>query len=442
MTIKNVMRSQELYERATKVLPGGNTRLSVFRSPHPYYALKGEGYRITDVDGVERVDFLNNYTSLIHGHRHPKIMEAVTEQLRYLTAVGMPTEAEIVLAEILCERIKSFERVRFVNSGSEAVMMAIKAARAHTGRFKIAKCEGAYHGTYDYAEPSQGTTPDNWGDPDPVSVAYAKGTPQSVLDQVVIIPFNKAEDAIRIMTPDAGELACVLLDPVPHQAGMIPATAEFLKAVREFCDRNGVLLLFDEVISFRIGYAGAQGTLGCDPDLTALAKVIGGGFPVGAVGGRADVMSVFDPSKGKPAVPHAGTFNGNPITMTAGAAAMELLTRDAMDHIDALGERARKQIGEAFRVAGVPGQVAGCGSLIRMHFTTRPLVDYRSIHKTAEEQHRLATLIEYLLDHGVLISPSGSANISTVIGEEQVDLLTDVVLDGLRLISREGLAAE
>ena len=438
MTIKNVMRSEELYERARKVLPGGNTRSSVFRSPHPYYALKGEGYTVTDVDGVERVDFLNNYTSLIHGHRHPKIMEAVAEQMGHLTAIGMPTESEIVLAEILCDRVESFERVRFTNSGTEAVMMAVKAARAHTGRFKIAKCEGAYHGTYDYVEPSQETTPENWGDPTPISVAYAKGTPQSVLDEVVVFPFNKIEETLRILDPPAGELACVLLDPVPHQAGLIPATGEYLRAVRDFCDRNGILLVFDEVVSFRIGYRGAQGALGFAPDLTATAKSIGGGFPVGAVGGRAGVMAVFDPSAGKAAVPHGGTFNGNPITMRAGAAAMELLSPDAMDHINALGERARHQIAEALTVAGVPGQVAGIGSLVRIHFTTQALVDYRSTHRSAREQRRLGALVEDLLDHGVLIAPTGTANISTVMGEAQVDFLCDVVLEALRRIAREG----
>ncbi|MSO93696.1 MAG: aspartate aminotransferase family protein [Rhodospirillales bacterium] len=440
MTTKTT-RSAELYERACKVLPGGNSRTSVFRLPHPIYAQSAEGKTIIDVDGVKRTDFLNNYTSLVHGHRHPVVMEAVRKQLDNLTAIGMATESEILLSEILCERVTTFERMRYTNSGSEAVMMAIKAARAFTGRPKIAKCEGCYHGSYDFAEVSMATTPENWGN-EPRSMAYSDGTPQGVLDNVVVIPFNKTEDAERILSAHGKELACIVIDPVPNQAGLVRARPDFLNMIRDFCKKNGVLLLFDEVITFRLGLGGAQGEFGFAPDLTAIAKTIGGGFPVGAVGGRADVMSVFDPSKGKPKAPHAGTFNANPVTMTAGAAAMKHLTKDRMDYINRLGERARKQIAEAFKAAGIPGQVTGMGSLFRFHFSTDEFTDYRSTFASAAQKKMVAALSEYLLDHGFLLAPTGMGNISTVVGEADVDRLSETVLAGLREISRKQAAAQ
>lgn len=424
-------RSAELFARACRVLPGGNSRSSVFRLPHPLYAIHGEGNRVIDADGVERTDFLNNYTSLIHGHRHPAIVEAVVETMGHLTAVAMATPYEIELAEILCDRVPGFERVRFANSGSEAIMMAIKAARAFTGRPKIAKCEGAYHGSYDFAEVSTGPSPAVWGN-DPRSLNYSEGMPKSVLDEVVVIPFNDPAGAKRILPPHAKDLACIIIDPMPNQAGLVPATREFLAAIQEFCQASGALMLYDEVVTFRLGYQGAQGEFGFRPDITALGKVIGGGFPVGAIAGRADVMSVFDPTKGKAKAPHAGTFNANPITMSAGAAALRLLSRDRIEYINQLGERARKQLTEAFAVADVPGQVTGKGSLFRLHFKKAEVTDYRSAYQSPAEKKKLDYLLNSLLDNGFIISPIGVGNISTVTNDADVDRLTEAVLAGLK----------
>lgn len=433
-------RSAHLYERACKVLPGGNTRTSVFRLPHPIYARHGEGARLIDVDGVERIDFLNNYTSLIHGHRHPLIIEAVVKTLDHLTAVAMPTEAEVELAELLCERVPSFDQVRFTNSGSEAVMMAIKAARAFTGRPKIAKCEGAYHGSYDFAEVSTGPTPANWGN-NPRALPYSNGTPENVLGDVLVLPFNDAAAVQRILNPHSKDLACVIIDPMPNQAGLVPATQEFLGAVQAFCREYGVLLIFDEVVTFRLGYEGAQGEFGAKPDITALAKVIGGGFPVGAVAGRADVMSVFDPSRGKPRAPHAGTFNANPVTMAAGTAAISLLTEDRLDHINRLGDRARKLLTEAFRAARVPGQVTGLGSLFRIHLTNAKITDYRSAYQPPAEHEKLDALVDHILQDGIIISPIGVGNVSTVMTEAEVDRMSEVVFGSLKKLSQGAMAA-
>ena len=310
--------SQKMYDRALASLPGGNTRTTVFMKPYPIYAARGEGCRVWDLDGNVYIDCINNFTSQIHGHAHPALIKAATAQLALGSAFGLPTESEVDLAELLASRLPSVEQVRFANSGTEAVMMALKAARAHTGRPKIAKCEGAYHGSYDYAEVSLDPTPEAWGRNAPVSVAYAKGTPDNVLADVVTIPFNDTEAAVSLIREHGPELACVLVDPMPNRAGLAPADRAYLEALRKVTREVGALLIFDEVITFRLGYRGAQGIWDIDPDLTTLGKIIGGGFPVGAIGGRKDVMAVFDPRPGKPALPHGGTFSANPVTMRAG----------------------------------------------------------------------------------------------------------------------------
>ena len=291
--------SARLYQQAQAVMPGGNSRTSVFMAPYPPYAAEGEGCWVLDVDGDRRLDLLNNYTSLIHGHAHPAITAAATRRLARGASFPMPTPEEVELASLLVERLPAVDQVRFTNSGSEAVMMAMKAARGFTGRPKIAKFEGAYHGSYDYAEVSLGSTAENWGPlAEPASVAYSRGTAPSVLADVVVLPFNRPELAARLIERHARELAAVIIDPVPNRVGLMPATPELLETLRAVTAAHGILLIFDEVISFRIGYHGAQGYFGARPDLTSLGKIIGGGFPVGAVGGRAEVMAVFDPRGG------------------------------------------------------------------------------------------------------------------------------------------------
>ena len=279
-------------------------------------------------------------------------------------------------------------------------MMALKAARAFTGRPKIAKCEGAYHGSYDYAEVSLDPTPEAWGRNAPVSVAYARGTPDNVLADVVTIPFNDAEAAVSLIREHGPELACVLVDPMPNRAGLAPADKAYLEALRQITREVGALLIFDEVITFRLGYRGAQGLWNIDPDLTTLGKIIGGGFPVGAIAGRKEFMAVFDPRSGKPALPHGGTFSANPVTMRAGLAAMELLDEAAFARLDAIGEAVRAGINEAFRRNGVPGGTVGLGSLLKIHFADRPIRDYRSAYLTEQEAQRQAIFNRGLAQSG------------------------------------------
>lgn len=420
--------SGALYARALQVLPGGNTRGTVYRRPFPLYATRGVGSRIVDADGIERVDFVNNYTTLIHGHAHPHVLERVMRVMQDGTCFGLPTETEIQLAEMLCQRLPTVERIRFTNSGSEAVMMALKAARAYTGRTKIAKFEGCYHGSYDYVEVSLEPTEADWGDVDePASVAYSAGTPAGVLEDVVVLPFNDERRTVAILEEHKHELAGVIFDPLPNRIGFIPARPSFVRSLQEFCSSEGVVLISDEVISFRLAQGGAQAVFGYSADLTTLGKIIGGGFPIGAVGGREDIMSVFDPSSGRARVPHAGTFNANPVSMTAGIASLELLTDRAIHELNRLGESARRKVQGALNRADSGWQVSGQGSLLRILPTSVEVTDYRSGRWSPMAARRMGVFAKALLGRQVLVDASGLVCVSSVMSDSDVDLLATAV---------------
>ena len=373
-------RSARIFERACDVMPGGNSRETVYFPPYPVYAVRGKGARVVDADGVERIDFVNSFSSGIHGHAHPAIVDAVRQQAERLVCVALPTELEVELAEILCERVPAFDRLRFCNSGTEAVMLSIKAARAYTGKPVIAKIEGAYHGTYDVAETSQNATPRNWGDPAaPASVPVAEGTPESTLGETLVLPFNDAAASGHLLESRRNELAAILVDPLPGRMSYTPATRAYLSFLREWCDRHGVVLIFDEVMSFRVARSGMQGLLGVTPDLCTVGKIVGGGLPIGVVGGRADIMDVFDPRKGHARVPHGGSFNAHPMSMAAGIAAMGLLDDDAFAHLQTLGDRLRGGLDDAFVRAGFPGYTKGVGSLAAIVTSDIRFDDYRGM---------------------------------------------------------------
>lgn len=425
--------SERLFARARRVLPGGVSRNAVLRRPHPFYVAHAEGCWVTDIEGVRRVDFSNNMTSQIHGHAHPAIAAAVSAQMARGTAFSLATEAEVVFAEHMCSRAPAFEKIRFVNSGTEAVMAALKAARAFTSRPKIAKVEGAYHGLYDYAEVSQTASPATWGDArQPASVPVSHGTPASALNEVLVIPFNDPERATAILDRHAGELACVLLDLLPHRVGMVPASVPFVRAIREWTHRHGALFVCDEVITFRASYGGAQAWHEVQPDLTAMGKMIGGGFPVGAIAGRADVMDVMDPWSGKLLFPLSGTYSANPVTMAAGLAAMELFDPSAVARLNRLGDLARSRIAQAMELAGVPACVTGAGSLFRIHMKPGLPHDYRTVYPTEAESRALKVLLDDLAANGFLLIETGAGALSTPMTEHEIDLLGEAMLAGLR----------
>ncbi|MCZ7555406.1 MAG: aspartate aminotransferase family protein [Bacteroidia bacterium] len=433
MTTNN---SEAIYTKACEVLPGGVSRNTVYRRPHPHYVEHAAGCLITDIEGVTRLDFANNMAALIHGHAHPAIVEAVTAQLQRGSAYTMASGIEVDFAELLRDRTPGFEMLRFVNSGTEAVMAMIKAARAFTGRPKIAKAEGAYHGTYDFAEVSQVANPGNWGDiSNPNSVPLAFGTPQGVLDDVVIFPYNDVERTLAILDRHAGELACVLIDPVPHRVGLVPGTADFVEALHAWTRRNDALLCFDEVVTFRVAYGGAQERYSVRPDLTALGKIIGGGFPVGALAGRADVMQVLDPRQAKLPFPHSGTFSANPITMTAGYTAMTLFDHAAVQRLNALTAQAIGRIEEAIRLANVPVSITGAGSMFRMHLSEVAPATYREAWQPKETQKVIEELLEFMYtEEHILMINTFACMFSTVMGTAEVDRLAESLLRTFRAL--------
>ncbi|MBI4588814.1 MAG: aspartate aminotransferase family protein, partial [Candidatus Rokubacteria bacterium] len=361
-----------------------------------------------------------NYTSLILGHAPPDVVKAIQEAAALGVSFPGPTEHEVRLAEILTQRVPSLESVRFANSGTEATMNAVRAARAFSGRHKIAKFEGAYHGTHDWVMVS--VTPDlklagSRRRPRPVS--WSGGLPPAVLKHVVVLPWNDPDASEKILAREGDSLAALLVDPLLGIGGILPPAGGFLERLREVTARLGILMIFDEVISFRVATGGAQERFGIRPDLTTLGKIIGGGLPVGAFGGRADVMSAFDPRGGRGRISHGGTFNANPLTMAAGIATMEALTPERYRLLETLGERLRSGVRELLRRMKRPGQVTGIGSLFCLHWTRTRLTDYRSSRPMDPERPRRIFL--GLLNEGVLLTQRGLGCCSAAMTEPDVE---------------------
>lgn len=409
-------------------------RAAPFFPPHPPYAARGERCWVVDVDGRHLLDCANNFFSLVHGHAFPPVIEALHRTLDRGTAFGLPTPFESDLAEVIAARSPRLEHVRFANSGTEAVMFCIKAARAITGRPMIAKFEGAYHGAYDPVEVSLDPTPENWGQDDPASVPYAKGTPASVTAEVVVLPFNDAARCAAILDKNAGRLAAVVMDPLASRVAMVPAAMAVRDAVQEACRRHGILLIVDEVVSYRLGYGGAHALYGLEPDLVALGKVIGGGLPVGAVAGPAAAMAVFDHTAGKPPVSHGGTFSANPLTMVAGRVALEHLTETALTRLNALGDRLRNTIARGIAASGLPAQVTGTGSFFRMHLKSGPITDFRTARPDAAQAGALRRVHMALLERGFLLAPNCSGALSTPMGDVEIDDLASAIGESLRSV--------
>lgn len=418
-------RSAARFAEAQQVLAGGNSRLTAYFKPFPFYVERAQGCELIDIDGNRRLDFYNNATSLILGHANPQVAAALIAQAEKGTAYANPTEPEVTLATRLTQQIPSVERIRFTNSGTEGVALAIQAARAYTGKSKIAKIEGAYHGTSETVSISVGTDLSRAGAADaPQPVPSSGGVTARTLADVVIIPFNDAEAAKRVITTHRDELAAVVVEPVMAGIGYVQADTAFLETLREVCDGQNVLLIFDEVQTFRMSPGGLQATVGIIPDMTCLGKIIGGGMAVGGFGGRADIMSVFDATEHAPLIPHGGTFNGNPMTMQAGLATMQQLSQDVYDRINEYGMTLRHQLDEMARHYDVPLSVTGTASFFGLQCTAQPIRDYRSAQ--GQDPVLQQKLFLHFLNHGIYISNKNSGNISTVIGRAEMDRFVEV----------------
>jgi glutamate-1-semialdehyde 2,1-aminomutase len=401
-------RSQERFRRAVEVFPGGDTRIATFHPPYPLTIERGERIDLVDVDGNGYVDFLLNYTSLVTGHRHPAVIEAAEGAMSRLTGVAAPVPGQIELAEELIRRVESVERVRFTNSGSESTLIALWAARAFTGRPVVIKAIGGYHGCV--PELDRSIRED----------AFPPGLPES--SHVFAVPFNDA-DALEAAIDDAGDaLAAVFLEPVLGSGGVVVPEPGYLESAERRAREAGALFVLDEVITFRLSPGGFQQLAGLRPDITAFAKIIGGGFPVGAIGGRADVLEVFTPGSSN-GVAHSGTFNGNPVTVAAGRKALELLDDAAYQRLDRLGAMLADGLRDAIARTGAAAQVTHVGSLVNVHFTTEPVRDFDAAQRadqTAASAYHLG-----LLNRGVFIAPRGMMAVSIVTEEGDVAKVVD-----------------
>jgi glutamate-1-semialdehyde 2,1-aminomutase len=429
--------SARLWDAARAVIPGGSSKANFVVRPRPFFLVRGRGCRVTDADGVERLDAGNNFTSLIHGHAFRPAIDAVAAQLERGSAFAASTPEEVELARLIVDRVPGVEQIRFGNSGTEAVMMAVKAARAYTGRDRIAKFEGAYHGYYDDVQVSFDSGPDTWGPPDePASVPSSGGIPKHRVAEVLVLPWNDRDATERLLARHRHEVAAVIVDPLSNRMGFIPPTEGFLEFLRQVTRAHGVLVIFDEVISFRVGMAGAQGRYGGDPDLTALGKIIGGGFPVGATGGKAGVMAVFDPASAGPRIASGGTFSGNPVSMSAGLATLRALDHAAYERLGAMGARLRDRLNDALRASGVPGVVTGDASLFRFLMTEDRPRSYRDTVDAAAGR-RMTRLFMHLLEHGVLVGTNGLGCLSTPMGDAEIDELVAATERALHAVRRE-----
>ncbi|MCW4049793.1 MAG: aspartate aminotransferase family protein [Candidatus Bathyarchaeota archaeon] len=407
--------SLEAYENARRLMPSGNTRSALYWQPFPLCMRRGEGSHIWDVDGNKRVDFNYNNTTLILGHNHPKVIEAVTEQLTRGTVLGASTETEPRLAEEILGRLGSADRIRFTPTGTEANMQALRVARAYTGKPLIAKCLGGYHGSWD-AVP---TTPD------------AVDIPQPVKDNTVYFPYNDPEEAEALVKKHKDELAAMVVEPTMRDMTPRP---EFLETLREVTADNDVLLVFDEVISFRLGYRGAQGYYGVSPDMTAIGKIIGGGFPVGAYASTDECMGPLQipdatlPEVASPRLGFSGTFNAHPLAMTAGLTVMREMKPERYDDLAVMGEMMRMGLRKAFIEEGVRPFVGGAGSLFFVSWTDKEVIDHESSLTADRGLFNIFNL--GMMNRGVFIL--GHPNVSVVQRREDIRAAVEAARETVR----------
>ncbi len=391
-------KSGQLFERSLKVMPGGNTRSVTHYEPYPVAIDYGRGCRLWDVDGNEYIDLLNNYTPLVHGHAHPLITEAIAATAARGTVFPAPTPILVELAERVCARTPCIDQVRFTNSGTEAVMVALRAARAYTGRDELVMPAGGFHGTWEQVALEAVEMPAEDGIVQ--SNRVPRGIPESVVNMMHFVRYNDIGHLEELMARHGEKVAAIIMEPILGHT-LQPGDPEFVRAAQRIAEQYGALLVLDEVVTCRLHVGGWSALHGIKPDLTTLGKTIGGGLPVGAIGGKASVMEVFDARRPN-AVPHHGTFNGTSLVMAAGCVSLDLLDQAAIDRINANGDRVAAAMAAAVTDIGAEVCVVNAGSLLHAHSAK-----WRALHRAC-------------LEEGLYIAPRGSMNLSTVM--EAADL--------------------
>lgn len=412
--LRKTAKSKTLYKRAKQFLPAGVSYGIRSFEPYPFYTARAEGSRLYDVDGNEYIDFWLGHTALILGHSRPTIVAAVEKQLRDGTHYGTPHELEIQLAEQVAKMVPSCEMIRFTNSGTEANMYVTRLARTFTGKEKIAKFEGGWHGGYDAL---------HVGVKYPFDIPESAGLTKGSLQDTVLLPFNNLE-GVRAKLKNQ-QIASIIIEPVLGSGGGVPVEIEFLKGLRELCDEKDILLIFDEVITgFRLAPGGAQEYYDVTPDLTVLGKILGGGFPVGAFCGSREIMERVDSVAHKRPYYsfHGGTFAANPIAMTAGLATLKTLEDGRLiDGLNALGEKTRRKLSGIFESNGVDAQVTGAGSIFNVHFTKENVKDAIAAFKA--DKGRLLEYDLQLIANGIFFLPTHNGALSTAHSEMDMEKL-------------------
>ncbi len=418
------------FEHATRFMPGGNTRTQVYIPPFPVYGANGKGSTVELIDGAVVDDFLLNYTASAVGHRHPKVNEAISAAMSLGSPFGLPSKSEISLASRITERF-GLDRVRFTNSGSEATWQALRGARAFTGRSRIAKAEGGYHGAFDLTDVSV----TKFGEIPGISIAETPGMGNCVVESVTVIPYNDLDGALGCLEPHTDDLAAIIIEVFLNSGGSVPADGNYLRGLEKWSAENDVLLIVDEVASWRTSFAGAARDYGLTPDIVCLGKALGGGFSIGAFGGREDVMAVFDPRR-PGFVRHAGTFNAHPMTMFAGGAVLDILDDETVMRMSRQGARITDGVISIGKELDLPITASSYGSIGRIHFSRRPP---RSARDSAGLPPRV-DLHRLLLERGVLIGPDGRFSTCSETTDEQVEGLlaavaemAPIALDGIGL---------
>lgn len=414
--IRSDSRSKEAFERAKRSIPGGvNSPVRAFKSVGltPLVIESGAGSRITDIDGQTYIDYVLSWGPLIVGHAHPEVVEAIQRTAAKGTSFGAPTELETAMAELVCERMPSVEVVRMVNSGTEATMSALRLARGFTGRSKILKFEGSYHGHADSLLIKAGSGVATLGLPD------SPGVPESVATHTITVPYNDVESVKLAFERYGEEIAAVIVEPVAGNMGVVPPLPGFLQGLRDVTTKYGALLIFDEVMTgFRVGYHSAQGLYKITPDLTCMGKVIGGGLPVGAYGGRRDIMEKVAPVG---PIYQAGTLSGNPLAMAAGYATLKLMTESQYALLDRLAVRLHAGLERSAKEYGIPLTINRVGSMICPFLTDKHVINFETARLSNAERFR--TVFARLLDEGVNIPPSPFEGwfLSTAHTEDDID---------------------
>ena len=396
----NLSRSEELFAQAQKYIPGGvNSPVRSFRAVGgtPPFIARGQGPRIWDVDGNEYIDYLGSWGPLVLGHAHPAVVEALRKAAEGGTSFGAPVEQEVELAKLICEAFPSVNSVRLVNSGTEACMSAIRLSRAFTGRNKIIKFAGCYHGHADGLLVKAGSGAMTYGIP------TSAGVPESYASETLVADFNDLASVERYFDANHNGIAGVIVEPVAGNMGVVAPADGFLEGLRRVTEQAGSLLIFDEVITgFRLEYGGAQTKYDITPDITTLGKIIGGGLPVGAYGGRTDIMETVAPLG---PMYQAGTLSGNPLAVSAGVATLaELQKPGVYQHIDGLAQKLASGLSDVFRRYEVPGTINRVGSMFTGFFHPGPVESLAQVEKSDVEGHK--KFFHAMLDRGIYMAPS------------------------------------